>query len=117
MKYNELISAKKTAYHNKIVTDNSENSKNLFKPVGKMLNNKNKNNTVLLEVSSDKELADSFSTFFKSKISKINASFQERNEQHSDIYLSQEPMCMSNFPAFRPVTPDEITKIHTLDSL
>ena len=41
LKYNELISAKKTTYNNKQVTDNSENSKNVFKLVGKMLNDKN----------------------------------------------------------------------------
>ena len=106
--YNKLITTKKTAFHNKQVTENAGNSKNLFKIVGNLLNSKN--STVLPEAPSDKDLADKFALFFKNKIAKISESFQETPNDHANINLPSEPQCSSSLPAFRSVTSEEIKK-------
>ena len=112
-RYNQLIIKKKTAFNNKQVTDNSGNSKVLFKLVKNMLNSAKA--TVYPEAPNDKVLAENFSKFFKNKISKISTSFRDTEDKHPGIDLPIDPKCESIMSAFRPVNPDEI-KRHILSA-
>ena len=62
------------------------------------------------EAQNNEQLADDFSIFFKTKISKISTSFQNSNKTIPDVDISNEPQCESVLQAFRPVTHDEVKR-------
>ena len=64
---------KKKEYYSKKLKEG--NGRNMYKVVNKLLDKKQ--DTVLPEAKSDKELADSFVKFFAEKISKIREKFKE----------------------------------------
>ena len=102
---NHLANRYKTVYYKKLISDNSHDSKKLWRELHKVLHRSH--STTLPTCESSKSLADRFATFISNKIMKIHESF------------SSSESCDMVHPPFHPpkltvltqVTQDEIGKI------
>ena len=79
--------------------------KSLYRTVNKLLDRNQER--VLPSSGSDKDLADSFATYFSEKISKIRAKFKVDKETKKK-YTSKESIRLSKF---EPTTEDELKEI------
>ena len=70
---NRLANRDKTVYYRKLISDNSHDSKKLWRELHKVLHRSH--STTLPTCESSKSLADRFATFFSNKIMKICESF------------------------------------------
>ena len=70
---NRLANRDKTVYYRKLISDNSHDSKKLWRELHKVLHRSY--STTLPTCESSKSLADRFATFFSNKIMKIHESF------------------------------------------
>ena len=68
-----------------------------------MLNSKCQ--TIYPPSNDNKTLANEFLNFFKTKIEKISATFNNANENQTP-----DPQCTARFETFKPFTPDEIRR-------
>ena len=99
------------AYYSDLVTKHSGNQKELFKVLNTLLQRKTDN--PLPPHTSAKDLADNFSEFFISKISKIQENLEavvhnSNNEQQDE---QETHRCNQQFNDFKCVTEDEVQKI------
>ena len=79
-------------------------NKAMFTCVNQLLDKKKE--AVLPERTSDQELANNFSKYFKEKISKIRKSFPEQNSTWRKVGAPFSGTCLTEF---EPTTEDEIT--------
>ena len=70
---NRLANRDKTVYYRKLISDNSHDSKKLWRELHKVLHRSH--GTTLPTYESSKSLADHFATFFSNKIMKVCESF------------------------------------------
>ena len=85
---NRLVNRDKTVYYRKRISDNSHDSKKLWRELHKVLHRSH--GTTLPTYESSKSLADRFATFFSNKIIKIRESFfssESSNTVHSPLTL------------------------------
>ena len=86
-KYNTLLTQKRNKFLSDMISQNSNNSRKLFKALNTTLNRKTE--LPLPPHNNDLELAENFSTFFKSKIDKIRTEL--------DIYGHTTPYESNSF--------------------
>ena len=98
-----LAITKKKSLISKKLQDGS--AKTLYSVVNQLIDN-NKRESVLPKSSSEKELADKFSVYFKEKVEKIRAAFKE-SSSHSDT----KPYDGSLLSSFEPTTAEEVKEI------
>ena len=78
-------------------------TKVVFKEINKLLDRKQE--TVLPDAKTDKELADSFMNFFSEKIEKIRSTFPSKQKQTYTMLPTE-----ATLSEFEPVSDDEIRK-------
>ena len=78
-------------------------TKDVFKEINTLLDRKQE--SVLPEAKSDKELADSFMNFFNDKIKKIRSTFPPKQRETYTMFPTE-----ATLTEFEPVTTDEIRK-------
>ena len=93
---------KKTEFNNTKVTENAKNPKVLFKFIGSMLNRTSQ--TIYPPSKDNKQLANDFLTFFKTKIDKISATFDK------DSVPSSNHTCNARFDTFTPLHPNDVRR-------
>ena len=103
--YNRLANRDKTVYYRKLISDNSHDSKKLWRELHKVLHRSH--STTLPTCESSKSLADHFATFFSNKIMKIHESFSS-SESCDMVHPPFDPPKLT---VFTQVTQDEIGKI------
>ncbi len=103
-KVNHLLETYKKDYYSKLIHDNKDDPKNLFKYLNEALHRKDE--TIFPPSSSDVELSEQFSAFFNGKIDKI------RDKLDRDIPLSHhsEEQVKYNVPMseFKSLSEDEV---------
>ena len=102
---NRLANRDKTVYYRKLISDNSQDSKKLWRELHKVLHRSH--GTTLPSCESPKSLADRFATFFTNKIVKICDSFSS-SEPCNTVHPPFDPPKLT---VFTQVTQDEIAKI------
>ena len=102
---NHLANRDKTVYYRKLISDNSHDSKKLWRELHKVLHRSQ--GTTLPTCESSKSLADRFATFFTNKIMKIRESFSS-SESCNVVHPPFDPPKLT---VFTQVTQDEIGKI------
>ena len=102
---NRLANRDKTVYYWKLMSDNSHDSKKLWRELHKVLHRFH--STTLPTCESSKSLADPFATFFSNKIMKIHESFSS-SESCNMVHPPFDPPKLT---VFTQVTQDEIGKI------
>ena len=112
---NRLANMDKTVYYSRLISDNSHDSRKLWRELHKVLH---KSHGTTLPISeSSKSLAGCFATFFSNKIMKIRESFSS-SESCNTVHSPFDPPKLT---VFTQVTQDEISKIisksHVLETL
>ncbi len=101
---NHLLETYKKDYYSKLINDNKDDPKNLFKYLNEALHRKE--DTLLPPSSSDIELAEQFSTFFNGKIERI------RNNLDRDTPLSHHSVEQTKYNVpmseFKSLSEDEV---------
>ena len=100
-----LANRDKTVYYRKLISNNSHDSKKLWRELHKVLHRSH--STTLPTCESSKSLADRFATFFSNKIMKIRESFSS-SESCDMVHPPFDPPKLT---VFTQVTQDEIGKI------
>ena len=100
-----LANRDKTVYYRKLISDNSHDSKKLWRELHKVLHRSH--STTLPTCESSKSLADRFATFFSNKIMKIRESFSS-SESCNMVNLPFDPPTLT---VFTQVTQHKIEKI------
>ena len=95
----------KIVYYRKLISDNSHDSKELWRELHKVLHRSY--GTALPTYESSKSLADPFASFFANKIMKIHESFSS-SESYNTVHTPFDPPKLT---VFTQVTQDEICKI------
>ena len=90
---NHLANRDKTVYYRKLISDNSHDSKKLWRELNEVLHRSHSNNLPTCE--SSKSLADRFATFFSNKIMKIRQSFSS-SESCNTVHLPFDPPKLTN---------------------
>ena len=98
-----LALKKQKEFYVKKIAD-CKGNKAMFTCVNQLLDRKKE--AVLPECTSDQELANNFSKYFKDKISKIRKSFPEQNGTRRNV---NAPFSGTPLTEFEPTTEDEIT--------
>ena len=103
---NHLANMDKTVYYRKLISDNSHDSKKLWRELHKVLH---RSHSTTLPTCSGLivSLADRFATFFSNKIMKIRETFSS-SESCNMVYPPFDPPKLTDFTQ---VTQDEIRKI------
>ena len=105
-KYNTLLTQKRNKFLSDMISQNSNNSRKLFKALNTTLNRKTE--LPLPPHNNDLELAENFSTFFKSKIDKIRTELDTNGQTtsyESDSFIGTPLL------NFRKMTESEVKKI------
>ena len=102
---NHLANRDKTVYYRKLISDNSHDSKKLWRELHKVLYRSH--DTTLPTYESSKSLADHFATFISNKIMKIPESFSS-SKSCNTVHPPFDPPKLT---VFTQVTQDEISKI------
>ena len=102
---NRLANRDKTVYYRKLISNNSHDSKKLWRDLHKVLHRSH--STTLPTCESSKSLADRFVTFFSNEIIKICESFSS-SESCDMVHPPFDPPKLT---VFTQVTQDEIGKI------
>ena len=102
---NCLANRDKTVYYRKLISDNSHDSKKLWRELHKVLHRSH--GTTLPTCESSKSLADRFATSFSNKIMKMHESFSS-SESCNTVHPPSDPPKLT---VFTQVTQDEIQKI------
>ena len=102
---NRLANRDKTVYYRKLISDNSHDSKKLWRELHKVLHRSY--STTLPTCESSKSLADRFATFFSNKIMKICESFSS-SESCNVVHPPCDPPKLT---VYTQDTQDEIGKI------
>ena len=103
--YNHLAKRGKTVYFRKLISDNSHDSKKVWRELHKVLHRSH--STTLPTCESSNSLADRFATFFSNKIMKIHESFFS-SESCNMVHPPFEPPKLT---VFTQVSQDEIGQI------
>ena len=110
---NTLKRKSKKLYYSKYFTDNTNNSKNTWKGINKLLNrNKSKQETIFLQdndglINDQRKVANKFNEYFINVAGKLSAKIQNKNTKFQD-YL-KNPNESSLF--LKETTPDEVNLI------
>ena len=107
---NHLANRDKTVYYRKLISDNSHDSKKLWRELQKVLYRSH--STTLPSCESSKSLADCFATFFSNKIMKIRESFSS-SESCNMVHPPCDP---PELTVYTQVTQDDIGKINQIKS-
>ena len=102
---NHLANRDKTVYYKKLISNNSHDSKKLWRELDKVLHRSRSSTLPICE--SSKSLAGHFTTFFTNKIMKIRESFTS-SESCNMLHPPFDPPTLT---VFTQVTQDEIGKI------
>ena len=103
-KCNSIINKSKGDFYTEIVTNNSGDSKKLWKELNGILHRKSE--TVLPEAKDDKSLANRFGSFFTNKIKQIHTCFNSQSVHHLSPDVSP-----ADFTSFNPVTEGQLHKV------
>ena len=106
-KFNTLLASAKRTFYTKLIQENSDDSKKMWKSLNSVLHRGPK--TILPDCSEDLSLAEKFSEFFVNKISRIWATFPAVSSQMVPPPHSVIP----NFSAFENVSTEDVRKIIT----
>ena len=102
---NHLANRDKTVYYRKLISNNSHDSKKLWRELHKVLHRSH--STTLPTSESSKSLTDHFATLFSNKIMKICESFSSSESCN----MVHHPFHAPKLTVFTQVTQDEIAKI------
>ena len=106
--FNRLANRDKTVYYRKLISDNSHDSKKLWRELHKVLHRSH--GTTLPTYESSKSLADRFATFFSNKIMKICESFSS-SESCNTVHPRFDP---TKLTVFTQVTQDNQQITHQI---
>ena len=106
--YNKISYMKRSFYEEKI-SSSSKDLKKMFSLTNLLMGRKSK--PILPERNSDKELADRFSKFFKTKIKKIKEELELQIQNESFRFVTQS--CLPQLSSFSLCSEEEIRKILT----
>ena len=95
----------KSDYYSKLISDNSHDSRKLWRELHKTLNRVS--DATLPSHESEKSLADQFASFFTNKIKKIRDNFASSGTEYDVNPLSDPPQ----ITVFRQVSEDAVDKI------
>ena len=102
---NRLANNDRAAYYKSLITDNSHDSRKLWRELNKVLN---RTPSVTLPVHrSEKSLADKFASFFNEKIAKIRDSFDPSDTK----FTTHPPYDPPSLTTFAQVSVNEVKKI------
>ena len=101
---NQIINKAKGDFYTDIITNNSSDSKKLWKELNNVLHRKPEN--TLPDSKDEWSLANSFSSFFTDKITKIHNSFTDLSPD--DTSPDEAP---STFQVFTPVTENQVLQM------
>ena len=103
MEWRALLEQSKRDHLSKVVDDNRQDSKKLFQTMNKLMNNRKSN--PLPDYESPEELANEFSSFFKSKIDKIRLDFSNEVDNAFRFDVSNVTCPLE---AFKEVSLDDV---------
>ena len=95
-KCNTIINKAKCQFYTEVIQENSGDSKKLWQKVNGILHKKC--DSVLPDSKNDKSLADTFSSFFSDKITRIRDGFQSYTQ--STVHPDKKPATFSKFTEF-----------------
>ena len=102
---NALVNKDKSDYYSKLISDNSHDSRKLWRELHKTLNKVS--GATLPSHESKKSLADQFASFFSNKIKKIRDNFGSIGTEN-DIHPPSDPPKIN---VFRQVSEEAVDKI------
>ena len=102
---NALVNKDKSDYYSKLISDNSHDSRKLWRELHKTLNRVS--DATLPSHESEKSLADQFASFFTNKIKKIRDNFASSGTEY-DVNPPSDP---PQITVFRQVSEDAVDKI------
>ena len=102
---NVLVNKDKSDYYSKLISDNSHDSRKLWRALHKTLNKVS--NVKLPSHKSEKSLADQFASFFSNKIKKIRDTFASSGTVN-EVHPPSDP---PKITAFSQVSEEDVDKI------
>lgn len=106
---NAMLQAAKEDHYSRMVSDNSQNSKALFKVIDKLMHRDRQ--TPLPSCDSHEQLATDFSEFFTDKIQTIRVSLGNDTDTPVETDDTATPPAECNLSDLRPATEDEVRKL------
>ena len=107
--YNVLLNDLRAQDISNKINKNKDNPRNMFKALNKALHRKQE--SVLPPHSSEKSLADEFSTFFDDKIRKIREKLDNADHNCNQKSKEERTYIGEPFKTFRQLSQDEVKKI------
>ena len=108
-KVNILLNARKADHFSRLINDNKDDPKGLFKTINKALNRRGE--TSYPPHTSEKELADNFSRFFNNKISNIRENLDSQKNTVNDQYKTENAKFTVPFNEFKALNEDEVREL------
>ena len=107
-KVNNTLMSMRKAFYSKLISENAKKPRELFKSINKALHRKEE--LPLPPDASESVLANRFSDYFESKISKIRMEIDQVSEQGNKSY-NESKMYAEEFTEFESLTEEEVKEL------